>query len=524
VYVLQLRIGGSFIPMKSFERKNKNIIDALLSASDYLTLEEISKTVGLSKRSVQNHLEDIDKWIENNVLKRTRILRKQGHGVKINTNVTDRRKIEKLLGGKSMSTYNYDNTRRLDIIKKLIFPEENITVKYLAEQYHVTRQLIAADLEWVEGWLHSYRIDLDVTQRNGVVIQGSEVSRRNAIAGYFYSYGIMENAGEIIRSKHGRFDEKSFQNLIKVYPEDNIEKIKGIIEMAEKKFGFFLNDDYYESLITHIVIGISRLMNGNTVSPEFAPPEDEKFPDYITETADYIMKLLEDVFDVVVPDMEKAYICIHLIGFNALSVEQSAKGEMPTEIVHLTMEIIKDVDSRMKTNFSGDKLLFFELCLHLKSTIFRIQRDVYHKISYDYQLPDVGVAIYNAVEKAGRLYQEICRVEPEEEEILSVTCYFLLSMQRNLRKPKALLIYNGGIIERMKFMDLIAKTVQTIDVTNCCTTYQLNFLTLNDYDCIISKEAIALQDKPVIDLSETDSGNYNKVIMDFLTKVYRTGL
>jgi hypothetical protein len=70
----------------------------------------------------------------------------------------------------------------------------------------------------------------------------------------------------------------------------------------------------------------------------------------------------------------------------------------------------------------------------------------------------------------------------------------------------------------MKFIDMIKKTVQMIDVTNCCTAYQVNFLTLSDYDCVISTQTIELPDKPVIDLSGIDSGNYNQVITDFFNR------
>ena len=502
-----------------YEVSFKKMMEVLLENPHYLTLDFMAQSIELSKRSIQNYLADMDRWIFRNGLLHTQIIRKQGQGIMIETDAMDRLKIEKLLCGKSLSIYSDDNKRRLDIIKKLIIQEEDITIKSLAEQFYVSRKVILSDLEWVKEWMVSYRLELFITQRKGIVTRGSEVSYRNAIAGYFDSYESVAAGETIVFKKQGRLQEKNFQNLIKIYPEDTVEKVKRVIESAEKKFDFFLTEDYYTSLLTHIVISISRFINGNTVSPEFMPPDDEDFPSFVMETAEYIARRLEAVFNIEVSDMERTYICIHLVGFNALSAEQSANAEMPKEIKLLALELIKAVDSQMNTSFISDKLLFFGLCMHLKSKVFRLQKDVYYKKTSSFQLLDSYVDIYKTIGKASNLYHEICGVKPDEEELLNITCYFLLSLHRNLRKPKALLTCNDGIIECMVFMDFIEKALPSIDIADCCTTYQLKFLTISEYDFIISMEAMEFTGKPVIDLSMTDKSNYAEVVLDFINKM-----
>ena len=504
--------------MKSYESNIKKILEVLLNNPLYMTLDFIAQSVGLSKRSVQNYLADIDSWILKNGLLHTRIIRKQGKGVQIDADAMDRMKIKKLLCGKSLSIYSDDNRRRFDIIKMLVIMEEDITIKSLAEHFYVGRSIIASDLEWVKEWLASYKLELFITQRKGIVTRGSEVSYRNAIAGYFDSFGLAENGEAIVLKKRSRIHEKNFLNLTKIYPEDTVKKVKRIIESAEKEFDFFLTEDYYTSLLTHIVISISRFINGNVVPPEFSPPDDETYPAFVMETAEYIAKRLEAVFNIRVPEIEKTYICIHLVGFNALSAEQSANTEMPKKIKQLALELIKAVDSQMGTRFISDKILFFGLCMHLKSKIFRLQKDVYYRKTSNFQLGDNNVDIYNAVGEASNLYHEICGVRPDEEEMLNITCYFLFSLHRNLRKTKALLICNNGIAERMEFMDLIEKALPSVDVADCCTTYELKLLTISEYDFIISMEAVEALEKPVADLSAVDRSNYIGFILDFVNK------
>ena len=504
--------------MKNYETNIKKILDILLNTPRYLTLDYIAHNVGLSKRSVQNYLASIDEWIKQNGLLYTNVIRKQGQGVKISINAADRLKIEKLLYSKHFSVYSDDNKRRLDIINKLIILEEDITIKSLAEQFYVSRSNIISDLEWVKEWLASYKLELYKTQRKGIVIRGSEVSHRNAIAGYFDLYEPTES-DEGIRKKHDRIQEKTLKSLIKVYTRDTIETTQKIIESAEKEFDFIMTEDYFTSLLTHIVISISRFMLGNTVSSEFIPPDDEEFPVYITETAEFIVKCLEAEFGIEVSDIEKTYICIHLVGFNALSAQQSANTEMPKEIKHLALELIKSIDSQLNTYFIRDKQLFFGLSLHLKSKIFRLKKEVYYKKTTSFELLDNNVDIYNAADKAGELYHKICGVEPDEEEIFNITCYFLLSLHRNMNKLKALLICNDGVTSRFELMNFIQKAFPLIEITDCCTIYQLEYQKISENNFIISTEAVDGLDRPVADLSAIDKANYTALIAEFIDRI-----
>jgi len=180
------------------------------------------------------------------------------------------------------------------------------------------------------------------------------------------------------------------------------------------------------------------------------------------------------------------------------------------------LELIKAVDSRMGTKFISDELLFFGLCLHLKSFVYRFRNNVYYKKTSQFQLTDSNLNIYNAVIQAGGLYNEICGVKPDEEELLNLTCYLLLSLRRNIRRPKAMLVCNEGILERMELMDTLANSLPSVDIADCCTTYQLKLLSLNEFDFLISTEVVEDLDKPIAGLSSLDRSEYADYIVSFI--------
>ncbi len=429
--------------MKSNERNVKKILELLLKSPHFLTMEFLSRNVGVSKRSVQNYLLSIERWLAESNFKQTQIIKKQGLGVAIEISAGDRMKMQRLLGYDSLSIHSGDNKRRLLIIKKLIILQEDVTIQSLADEFFVSRSVIILDLEWVEQWLAQYKLKLFKTQRRGIGVIGDEMAHRNAIVRYLEAGEAEDVKNPISSKKHARLPENSYINLTQVYSQEAVEKVAEIIELVEDKFDFFLTSDYYASLITHLVISISRLKSGKIVPEEFMPPEED-FPELETQTATFIAQQLEQSFSVKVSDMEKVYICIHLVGFNAFSPKQPEKVEMPEKIQLLACRLIESIDAQLGTKFINDKLLLFGLGLHLKSEIYRLQNGVYYNRASEIKRNENYIDIYNAAKAASGLYTELCGVQPDEEEILNLSFYFLLSLHRNLRKVKAIIVCNSG--------------------------------------------------------------------------------
>jgi len=504
--------------LKSYEDIVKKIMGVLLSNPHYLTLEFLAQSVGVSKRSVQNYLTVVESWIGQNSLSHTRILRKQGQGIILGTDVTDRTKIERLLHGKSLSIYDDDNKRRFDIIRKLIIIKEQTTIRSLSEQFYVSRREIMADLDWIMQWLGAYKLEVTVTSRGGIFVQGDEVSHRNAIAGYIDSYKHIQDAEPLVFRRRDVIYEEILKDLSAIYPEETIRKIKIIIESSEQKFGFFLTDDYFSSMLTHIVISVSRLISGDTVPEEFYPPDEDEYQELAVETAEYIAQCLESVFGISVSDIEKTYICIHLVGFNAISTENTADTKIQRKIKNLATMMLSMIDTQLGTSFTSDESLFVDFCLHLKATVFRLQKKIYYKKTSKFQLAEEDAYIYDAVSGASRLYWEICGVVPDEEELLNISCYLLLSIRRNKRRPKALLICNDGITKRLELMDHFTKILPSVDVADSCSVYQLRSTRAGDYDFVISLEDVQSPGKPVVDISTISRSDYSSFIMQFLEK------
>lgn len=495
----------------------KKLLGLLLRSSKYTTLESLSDHVGISKRTVQNYIEKIDDWLWENELGQTHVEKKRGYGIRLKTTAKDRKQIERLLNFKRLNIYSGDAKRRLDILKALMFTEDEITIQFLTTQFYVSRATILTDLEWASQWLSQYKLRLYKTQHRGIGIVGDEVAHRNAIAGFFDTYELGVLSEFDAPKPLGRFNEKNLRNLVEIYPRDTVLKVARIIEDAEREFDFILLDDFYTSLLTHMVISVLRIVNGNSVPKEFLPP-DEKFPPLETKTAEFIAMRMRKVLGIELSPSEQAYISIHLVGYNAFTVEQDSLP-FPQKIEHLAISLIELVDRKLSTNYTHDKILFFGLCLHLKTSVYRLKVTTYVPKSHRQMLPAALTDVFDALEESANLYEQICQVTPDEEELLSVACFFLLSHRRCTNPVRALLVSNWGVIPRIELINEIENNISNLEIIDTCSVYQLNDWISGGFALIIATEPLEEMPCPAIDLSLAKKSEYIRTIEEGLNEI-----
>lgn len=503
--------------MKSYELNLKTILKRLLQTQDYLTLDALSADVCLSKRSVQNYIIKLEDWFPENGLHDTTVERKRGYGIRLRISAEDRKKLERILASQNMNIYSGDAKRRLDILKQLMFTEDETTIQGLIAQFYVSRSTILSDLDWASQWLTQYKLRIFKTQHRGIGIIGDELGHRNAIAGYFAMLGNGSISQFDATQPLRRLDEKNLSNLTLVYSRDTVLKVARIIEDAEREFDFILLDDFYTSLLTHMVISIQRIQDGNYVSSEFLPP-DENYPSLESQTADYIAQRIKRVLYISLPPAEKAYICIHLIGYNAFRLEQDCGLPFPHEVEHLAIRLIESVDQKLGTHFGNDRMLFLGVCSHLKTSLYRLKVTSYTHKPNDIPLPTMWADLIATLKSCRHLYESICSVAADEAELIAVSYYFVLSCRRNTCYTTALLVCNHGIIHRMELIRMIESALPNIRFIDSCASQQLLDWSDQRFSLAISTEPLPDYSKPWIDLSKLAPKDYVQTIDDYVRR------
>ena len=228
------------------------------------------------------------------------------------------------------------------MLKDLIFSNDELTIQFFADQFYISRTVILKDLEWVSQWLSEFNLQLFKTQHRGIGIIGDEVSRRNAIAGFFDIYKTKE---PLLMKDFDSLGEEKYLKLKNIYPK-----------IAE-----------YGSL--------------------------ER------DTAEYIATRIETEYNLEFPESERIYICMHLMSYNTFNyVEKGSSNDslknIPKKIELLAICLIEYVDARLGTSFVSDKLLFFGIIFHLKNSIQRLENNVRPKAIHPGVLEGISIGRY----------------------------------------------------------------------------------------------------------------------------------
>lgn len=486
--------------MKHSEENLQKIFEELLKSDTFITLDDLSRLLDISRRSVQNYLNRAEIWLREHDLPKVKIVKKQGYGIQLVADADERRKLDALINSRYFTTLDGSTERRMEILKSLVFSKEELTIQFLADQFYVSRFVILSDLDWVEHWLGQYKLKLFKTQRRGIGIAGDEVSRRAAIAGFF---DLREVSGPAIlpeTKQNTRMTGENLKKLEEVYSKEDIHKVCMIIEEAEKEFDFYMGSEFFSALATHITISVFRLRHGCQVEKEFLPPDGE-FPFLEMHTAEYIAQRLEKTFKIKLPESECVYICIHLMSYNAFPDMIGKERRMPENIEMLAMHLIEVVDAELGSSFATDKMLFFGLIYHLRSAIYRLKENIVSHNRERISLPETSQDIYACICKNADLYQQFGEVSPDAKELICITWHFALSMERTIQKKRALIVSNAGILSQLKLKKELSAHLPQLLIIDVCSPHQLSLCNPNRYDFIITTSTLEKVSKPVANIA-----------------------
>lgn len=501
--------------MRHSEEVTRKILLSLLESEDYLTLSELSRIMEISKRSVQNYLNKAESWLREHQLSEIQIVKKQGYGTQLDCDAAGRQKLSALLSSQYFTLTDGSMKRRTELLRSLIFSRDELTIQFLADSFYVSRFVILADLDWAENWLAQYHLRLFKIQGRGIGIAGEEVDRRAAIIGFFDLCEHREPAVEGKVNNPVRLAKERLEKMEEVYTEEDIKKICSIIEEAEKEFDFFMGSEYFTSLATHITISVFRLRHGHQIQKEFLPPNEE-FPQQEMNTAAFIARRLEETFQVHLPDSERTYICIHLMGYNAFQAQMEEEQKAPENIELLALHLIEAVDAELGGRFSSDRVLFFGLLTHLQNSLYQQKENPGARTQLRLELPEACQEIFASVKKQAALYQQLSGIRPDQQELVSLTLHFALSQDRTTTKWRALLVSPAGVIIQQDQRRHLQDSVPQIKIVDTCSPYQFSVYPEASYDFIISMVPIKNASKPVADVSRMTKGQRVQFIEEFL--------
>lgn len=505
----------------------RQILNIMLNENQTMSVQNLAKQVGVSKRTVQRELEYMNAALKGYDIQ---FMSKTGVGVWLEGSEDEKNRLrEEISSGDSYDVSNREE-RRKRLILEILKDKGLKKLFYYSSKFKVSEATISTDLEAVEEWLNRYGLNIVRKPGSGVSIEGSERSYRKAIRTFInenIDTKLLQEAYENDESFTGARDGLQQSNIGQILNDDILKRvINCIMGLADDRV-MDLTENAYMGLVIHITIAINRMLKNEILEADTGLPETmEMDEDYAL--AGRIVKELEEEFEIEIPPVEISYICLHIKGAKHEKIQWSDQKTVEMEnreLLQLVNEMIDVFDEQNAFLLKQDEEFIQGLLAHLQPTFIRIMYDMQianpmlESIKKDY--PEI-------FEKCIRVAQvlEKCLGRPvPETETGFLTVHFGAAMVRlegrneNIRQVRMGVVCSSGIgISRL----MMTKLEKAFRGRTEITPYGKKDITpyiAGKTDFFVSSIPLELEEVPVIFvnplLSEQDMEEVRRMVYQY---------
>lgn len=497
--------------------RQQNLLKQLLKSVDFQTIESYANKSEVSIRTIHKDLDEIEHFLkDSNVF----LVRKAGIGIGIEGSSENRQLVLKRIYEDSENNDSLSTSfRRLRISSFLLNHKEGSSVQKLSEEYLVSKSSIVADLEIIEEWCTDYNLDF-TKDRSGTRIHGLEKNIRHAMASLINDYKNIEGAYETEFDDSSRLDVFTQYRLKNLFPNISLKKVESILVENERILNYKINDISFGILITHLMILIQRIQNGDSLRLD-AFMNKENTSDLAFKTATSISTELIKEFKIHISSVEIQFIYTYLVSLGIQSNFRNLEFDdyvltIDQKIKDITRKVISLVSIITQINLDQDKPLYYGLMTHLKPMLSRIKYGVVLKNPLLHEIKTKYASIFSVLYLLVPEFNELFQESINDDELSFMAIHFQAALERNAPSQRVVIVCPEGIGFSRFLANRISKFVPNIEIIDIVPANKVYKLDSQSIDFIISTIPITQNNLPVILVSSLADFNDIRTISNFI--------
>ncbi len=452
-----------------------------------VTTAIISEELNISSRSIQRELPGVEQWL---AAEGYRFVRKRSVGLLLDEPDSRKRDLLALLDLSKSTAVTVDDRRDRQIILRheILFAAEPVKSYYFTEKLGISDGTLTNDLNQLESWFEKYHLNLVRRQGLGIFLEGSEISRRQAVTSHICSQLSQRKNSVSMQS----LDSSRQSIRISEIPEQITASVTQILTNGEKRLSLRLSDNGYLHLLAYISYSVYRIQQGFTI--ENAGTSDAELsmePEFAV--AEYLMRQLRHNFSLPIIESETEYLTIFLTG---VRIWPASRRDLTTkrdfDIHQITLSIIKIAGDNLGVDFGDDSKLPTELGTHIQPTIGRLRAGIpiENPLLKDFQTN--YEKIYRACENGCASLSEMYELPSfPATEIGFITIYFVMALDRKAklnRRISAIIVCPTGIGSSRLLAENLKKEYPDLDIRGTMSAFDINpeKLAAQNIDLIVS--------------------------------------
>lgn len=420
--------------------RQEKLLNLLKKSNKKLSVNEISKTFAVSRRTVFNDLNYLDHLLETSGYSLMRL----DDGVMLEKDDSSKRQeidIEDF----------YSSNRRYDLFKNILFANE-LNIDDLSEKLFVSESTILNDINYInEKYIKDLSASLLISN-NELYIDGDELSIQNLYVRFneliFKKLRLM-----LIESKD--LYRNYYLFLSDVYGERLVKKVKSVLYSYLTNNSQVLAEYYFDNIINYLIVLVYRKTDLNEVN------NIVNIDSIITnQNSDDILKMVECNFGIIFSESEINYF-YDILRANNIKVKNSYDKNAVEDLVEI---FLKSSGELLKLDLSKDPILVEQLNKHFPSMIERSKNNIRIDNPFIDEIKNEYTTLFNTIWMIVIMNRGIFDFDLNDDEIGLLTIYLQSSLDRNKIVQKVILHIVSRYYDTGFIINRIKKVLPTVDI------------------------------------------------------------
>ncbi len=411
-----------------FTPRLRQILLILLKEDKIISVRKLADEIKVSKRTVQRELEYVGSSLDEYHIS---LQTKTGTGIWLQGEAEDKIKLYELLQMEDTIDFGDKDNRRKRLILEILRDRTPKKLYYYANIFDVSEATISNDMEAVEGWFHQFNLSIIRRQGYGVALEGSEKDYRLAVRKFVdensdnklmksFAAENERNIIDILRDKEG-------PNIYSLLNNDILNRVIICFQSIRDKRLTRLTENSYIGLILHVTIAVNRILQQEIIEPNDELMEKlVKNEDY--NLAAHIASSLEEEFQIDIPDIEIAYILLHIKGSKLQYIDEdepeTENERERQELLNFINDMIDVYDPDIAYDLKLDEEFIAGLLTHLAPTFVRLRNNMIITNPLLQQIKETYPGIYGKSKNVSQLITQRYGFPIPEEEIGFLAMHF----------------------------------------------------------------------------------------------------
>ncbi|TFF65567.1 PRD domain-containing protein [Helcococcus ovis] len=459
----------------------------MINTSEYLTYSDFSKRIGVSKKTISKYIKEIEiELFSKNLL----IEKKTGVGIKL---IKRDNVFKKHPGAKFNGEYDVSN-RRLEIMRRLLFDEEYISINKLSEIYFVSKSSINYDIEIISKIL-CYGSNIKLVSDNfGTRLEGTESD---------FQIALLQFNKYLLNDVNGHTDSDDLLekiNLLESYYNEKIVRIcKNILFKFLKENNYVVADYYIQNVLNIYIILVYRLTKSKhhekrKYKNNLLRDDYKNGSKYLLNTASKELNFEFKEFDI---DFLENQLILNRFE-NVKDTEESAE---------MVDKLIDKLSESFRIDFFDNKELIQQISKHISAMIYRLKNN--HKVDNPFtsQIKVEFPLTFNTVWISLSDYVKQQNFQLTEDEVALLTLYIQSELEKLRLNKKILLVCCLCSPSYQFLVNRMRNNFPYLNSIDVASMLEVETIDLDKYDFIISTVHLERVDREVIMISPFLTGH-----------------